>query len=313
MLSGIDSAEVLDNFVQNVNLKATEAKDDISKFTDLNTETEQYASQMATLKTATEESMSGIAGIFDATKTEAQRSLEELSASLTEKSEEYTSYSENAKNLVESERYTTDESFRTMVNTMLQQGMAGAGVLAELWTAMESGNGEVDTLLSSFQNFETAMGGFADVTASTETALQQGMDSMVSIVSNSGEAFRIAMVNDEVLVGSGVTGEHLTSAVRQCDFEITGTNQKRGYAVASEDAGEQIGKSIANGIENGMNSVLNPKEIKSSNKQVSKWDYNPSDTDRSKYPSVTNMNLTVNQQQNGWWSEVTNWIRKSLS
>lgn len=314
MLSGIDSAEYLDNFVQNVNLKTTEAKDDISKFTDLNTETEQYASQMATLKTATEESMSGIAWIFDATKTEAQRSLEELSASLTEKSEEYTAYSDNAKNLVESERYKTDESFRTMVNTMLQQGMAGAGVLAELWTAMESGNGEVDTLLSSFQNFETAMGGFADVTASTETALQQGMDSMVSIVSNSGEAFRIAMVNDEVLMASGVTGEHLTSAVDSAISKSLERITSENMQSQAEDAGEQIGKSIATGIENGMNSVLNPQEIKSSNKQVSKWDYNPQDTDRSKYPSVTNqMNLTVNQQKNGWWGEITDWIRKSLS
>ena len=157
------------------------------------------------------------------------------------------------------------------------------------------------------------MGGFADVTASTETALQQGMDSMVSIVSNSGEAFRIAMVNDEVLMASGVTGEHLTSAVDSAISKSLERIKSEDMQSQAEDAGEQIGKSIANGIENGMNSVLNPQEIKSSNKQVSKWDYNPSDTDRSKYPSVTNMNLTVNQQQNGWWSEVTNWIRKSLS
>ena len=144
MLSGIDSAEYLDNFVQNVSLSTTQAKDDIANFTNLSGETEAYASQMASLKSATEESLNGIASVFDATKTEAQRSLEELSTSLTEKAEEYTQYSDVAQSLVESERYKTDEGFRSMVNVLLQQGMAGAGVLSELWTAMEAGNSEVE-------------------------------------------------------------------------------------------------------------------------------------------------------------------------
>ncbi len=170
MLSGIESSEYLDNFVQNVNLSTTQAKDDIRNFTNLSGETEAYASQMASLKSATEESLNGIASVFDATKTEAQRSLEELSTSLTEKAEEYTQYSDVAQSLVESERYKTDEGFRSMVNVLLQQGMAGAGVLSELWTAMEAGNGEVDTLLSSFSNFESAMSGFAE-----NVLLQQGM------------------------------------------------------------------------------------------------------------------------------------------
>lgn len=313
MLSGIESADYLDSFVQNVSLSTTQAKDDIRNFTNLSGETEQYASQMASLKSATEESLSGIANVFDATKTEAQRSLEELSTSLTEKAEEYTQYSDVAQSLVDSERYKTDEGFRSMVNVLLQQGMAGAGVLSELWTAMQAGNGEVDTLLGSFQNFESAMSGFADVTASTEVALQNGMDGMVSIVNNAGEALKISMMNDEILMASGLTGEHLSSAV---DSAVSKTISQMQSAEAQQDAreaGEAVGKQYAIGIQNGMDSVLNKKEIES-NKPISKWDFNPQDTDRSKYPSVTNqMNLTVNQQKNGWWGEITDWIRKSLS
>lgn len=313
MLSGIESSEYLDSFVQNVNLSTTQAKDDIANFTNLSGETEQYASQMASLKSATEESMRGIAGVFDATKTEAQRSLEELSTSLMEKSEEYTEYSETAQNLVNSERYKTDEGFRSMVNVLLQQGMAGAGVLSELWTAMEAGNGEVDTLLSSFGNFESAMSGFADVTASTEVALQGGMDNMVSIVDSAGESLKIAMMNDEILMASGLTGEHLSSAV---DSAVTDAINQMQSAEAQQDAysaGESVGQQYARGIQAGMDSVLNQKEIES-NKPVSKWDFNPSDPDRGKYPAVTNnMNLTVNQQKSGWWGEITDWIRKSLS
>lgn len=313
MLSGIESADYLDNFVQNVNLSTTKAKDDITNFTNLSSETEQYASQMASLKSATEESLTGIANVFDATKTEAQRSLEELSASLTEKAEEYTQYSDVAQSLVESERYKTDEGFRTMVNTLLQQGMAGAGVLSELWTAMESGNGEVDTLLSSFQNFESAMSGFADVTASTEVALQGGMDNMVSIVDSAGEALKISMMNDEILMASGMTGEHLSSAV---DSAVSSAINQMQSAEAQQDAysaGESVGQQYAKGIQAGMDSVLDKKKIDDS-KPISKWDFNPQDSDRSKYPSVTNnMNLTVNQQRNGWFGEITDWIRKSLS
>lgn len=314
MLSGIESADYLDSFVQNVSLSTTQAKDDIRNFTNLSGETEAYASQMASLKSATEESLSGIANVFDATKTEAQRSLEELSTSLTEKAEEYTQYSDVAQSLVESERYKTDEGFRSMVNVLLQQGMAGAGVLSELWTAMEAGNGEVDTLLGSFQNFESAMSGFADVTASTEVALQNGMDGMVSIVDSAGEALKISMMNDEILMASGLTGEHLSSAV---DSAVSDAINQMQSAEAQQDAysaGESVGQQYAKGIQAGMDSVLNQKEINNS-KPVSKWDFNPSDPDRSKYPSVTNnMNLTVNQQRNGsWFGEITDWIRKSLS
>lgn len=313
MLSGIESADYLDSFVQNVNLSTTQAKSDIANFTNLSGETEQYASQMASLKSATEESLNGIASVFDATKTEAQRSLEELSTSLMEKSEQYTQYSDVAQNLVESERYKTDESFRTMVNVMLQQGMAGAGVLSELWTAMQSGNAEVDTLLGSFQNFESAMSGFADVTASTEVALQNGMDGMVSIVDNAGEALKISMMNDEILMASGLTGEHLSSAV---DSAVTDAINQMQSAEAQQDAysaGESVGQQYAKGIQAGMDSVLDKKKIDDS-KPISKWDFNPQDSDRSKYPSVTNnMNLTVNQQRNGWFGEITDWIRKSLS
>lgn len=313
MLSGIESADYLDSFVQNVNLSTTQAKDDIRNFTNLSGETEQYASQMASLKSATEESLNGIATVFDATKTEAQRSLEELSTSLTEKAEEYTQYSDVAQSLVESERYKTDEGFRSMVNVLLQQGMAGAGVLSELWTAMESGNAEVDTLLGSFQNFESAMSGFADVTASTEVALQGGMDNMVSIVDSAGESLKIAMMNDEILMASGLTGEHLSSAV---DSAVSNAISQMQSAEAQQDAysaGEAVGQQYARGIQDGMDSVLDKKEIESS-KPISKWDFNPQDSDRSKYPSVTNnMNLTVNQQRNGWFGEITDWIRKSLS
>ena len=313
MLSGIESADYLDSFVQNVSLSTTQAKDDIANFTNLSGETEQYASQMASLKSATEESLSGIASVFDATKTEAQRSLEELSTSLMEKSEQYTQYSDVAQNLVESERYKTDDAFRTMVNTLLQQGMAGAGVLSELWTAMEAGNTEVDTLLDSFQNFESAMSGFADVTASTEVALQNGMDGMVSIVDNAGEALKIAMMNDEILMASGLTGEHLSSAV---DSAVSSAISQMQSAETQQDAysaGESVGQQYARGIQAGMDSVLDKKQIDSS-KPVSKWDYNPQDSDRGKYPSVTNnMNLTVNQQRTGWFGEITDWIRKSLS
>lgn len=313
MLSGIESSDYLDSFVQNVNLSTTQAKDDIRNFTNLSGETEAYASQMASLKSATEESLSGIANVFDATKTEAQRSLEELSTSLTEKAEEYTQYSDVSQNLVESERYKTDEGFRSMVNVLLQQGMAGAGVLSELWTAMESGNAEVDTLLGSFQNFESAMSGFADVTASTEVALQGGMDNMVSIVDNAGEALKISMMNDEILMASGLTGEHLSSAV---DSAVSSAISQMQSAEAQQDAysaGESVGQQYAKGIQAGMDSVLDKKKIDNS-KPVSKWDFNPQDTDRSKYPSVTNnMNLTVNQQKSGWWGEITDWIRKSLS
>ncbi len=136
---------------------------------------------------------------------------------------------------------------------------------------------------------------------------------MVSIVDNAGEALKISMMNDEILMASGLTGEHLSSAV---DSAVTDAINQMQSAEAQQDAysaGESVGQQYARGIQAGMDSVLDKKEIES-NKPVSKWDFNPQDSDRSKYPAVTNnMNLTVNQQKSGWFGEITDWIRKSLS
>ena len=139
------------------------------------------------------------------------------------------------------------------------------------------------------------------------------MDGMVSIVDNAGESLKIAMINDEILMASGLTGEHLSSAV---DSAVSNAINQMQSVEAQQDAysaGESVGQQYARGIQAGMDSVLDKKKIDSS-KPISKWDFNPQDSDRSKYPSVTNnMNLTVNQQRNGWFGEITDWIRKSLS
>ena len=310
MTAGIDSADYLDSFVQHVDLTTTQAKSDIAEFADLGGETELYASNMANLKSATEDSMSGIAQVFDATKSAAQQSLEELSNSLNEKSEEYTQYSTNAKGLVESERYKTDEAFRTMVNTMLQQGMAGAGMIQELWTAMQDGNGAVDELLGSFLNFETSMGGFADVTASVKTSLQNDMGDMVTIVDNSGEAFKIAMMNDEILMASGMTGEHLNSAVSGAIDKTLADMCSTESLTKAEETGEEIGKAIASGVDEGISGIADiVKEYDGTGPVASLL--HPM---QYKNSVTNNMNLTVNQKDNGnWFGEITDWIRRQLS
>lgn len=305
MNAGIDSADYLDDFVQNVNLNTTTAYDDIAQFVELNGLQEKYAGVMANLKMATEEGMGGVAQVFDDTKTAAEMSMQEMSDMLQERSEMYNEYAENAKGIVESERYKTDENFRMYANTLLQQGIAGAEQVATLWSNLQSGSAQVDAAVQGYMSLQGAIDQYADVWASIQNTTQYGADGTVMIIDNAGDAWKQAAINDEMLLASGITGDKALSAVENMTQKTINALNSDSVQEEYYNAGKAAADAFAAGFED---SPL-----------VHQYDgTGPLATllkDNKSQKSVTNnMNLTVNQKDDGnWFSDITNWIRKQLS
>lgn len=305
MNAGIDSADYLDDFVQNVNLNTTTAYDDIAQFVELNGLQEKYAGVMANLKMATEEGMGGVAQVFDDTKTAAEMSMQEMSDMLQERSDLYNEYAENAKGIVESERYKTDENFRMYANTLLQQGIAGAEQVATLWSNLQSGSAQVDAAVQGYMSLQGAIDQYADVWASIQNTTQYGADGTVMIIDNAGDAWKQAAINDEMLLASGITGDKALSAVENMTQKTINALNSDSVQEEYYNAGKAAADAFAAGFED---SPL-----------VHQYDgTGPLATllkDNKSQKSVTNnMNLTVNQKDDGnWFSDITNWIRKQLS
>ena len=256
MQGGIESSDYLQQFVSNVNLNATTAKDDLKQFAEMTDVQETYAGTMANLNQATTEGMNGIAQAYDSTKTVAQQSLQELSDTMQEQADTYSHFVEYTNNIIESERYRTDEQFRAYANTLMQQGIAGSEQVKALWEGMESGSAEVDEAVKSYSTMREAQSNYADTWASIQTATQDGVEGTVRIVEDAGSAWEIAAANDSTLLANGVDMSEFISKVRN------GANTA-GVAVANTlsseetksdvyDAGVELGEQARAGFEAGF-------------------------------------------------------------
>ena len=256
MTGGIESSEYLQQFVNNVDLSTASAVGDLEQFAHLQGVQDTYAGTMANLQVATENGMGAIAAAYDSTKTQAQQSLSELSASMQEQADIYNDFVEYSKNIVESERYKTDENFREYANTLLQQGIAGADQVAALWQGMESGSAEVDQAVQGYMSLQEAQTQYANAWASIQTATQNGSDGVVTIVDDAGDAWQIAARNSSWAMADGVDmsdfiGKVETGANQVPDVveqALTSDSAKNTARSAGREIGQEIGLGIAEGV-----------------------------------------------------------------
>lgn len=256
MNGGIDSADYLQKFVENVDLNVSTACDDFMQFAELGNVTDTYAGTMANLQSATESSMGAIAAAYDNTKTQAQQSMQELSDALNEQAENYQSYADNAQSIVDSARYKTDENFREFANQLLSQGISGADAIASLWQGMQDGSQEVDEAVKSYSTLKDSVGNYADAYASIQTVTQNGMDETVRIVNDAGGALQTAALNDSLLLASGLD---MTSFVEQMQSGVVEAQNEFHEQMTSDESlsqayedGKAYGETVARGFADGI-------------------------------------------------------------
>ena len=261
MTGGIESSEYLQNFVDNVDLSTTTAVDDIKQFANLGDVSDTYAGTMANLQSATESGMGAIASAYDSTKTAAQQSLTELATSMQEQADLYNDFVEYSNNIIESERYKTDENFRMYANTLMQQGIEGAEQVKSLWEGMESGSQEVDQAVNSYMSLQDAQDKYANTWASIQTATQDGVNGTVTTIGSAGDAWKLAAMNNSDLLAAGIDMDKLERTVTLMSskannaIERTFADEETRSEVKS--AGYDVGYNYGEGVLNGCNDALN--------------------------------------------------------
>lgn len=256
MTGGIESADYLQQFVDNVDMSTSSASDDIQEFARMSGVYDTYAGNLANLNQVTGDNLGGIAQAFDETKTVAQTALDELATSMQEQADIYNNYVANSTNLIESERYKTDEKFREFVNQLLNQGVSGAEQINALWEGVQSGSAEVEEAVNSYFSLKDATGLVANQMASVETALQDGFDKTVLITDDAGDAWQISMANNSDLMAAGVDMSGLISKIETganqvpdvVEQALTSDSAKNTARSAGREIGQEIGLGIAEGV-----------------------------------------------------------------
>lgn len=300
MQGGIESNDYLQQFVSNVDLQTTTAKDDLKQFAEMTDVQATYAGTMANLNQATTDGMNGIAQAYDNTKTVAQQSLQELTQSMQEQADTYSHFVEYTNNIIESERYRTDEEFRAYANTLMQQGIAGSEQVKSLWEGMESGSAEVDEAVKAYSTMREAQSNYADSWASIHTSTQDGVDGVVRIVEDAGSAWEIAAANDSTMLANGVDMSEFISKVQNgaltAGEEITNSLSNEKTQSDVYNAGVELGEQARAGFEEGFgySAVLKSDVIGGSGGHRMKYPENPRGNTRN---TSVNMNVYGAQGQ----------------
>lgn len=253
LLGGQEAAGYLQSFVENVNLQTTSATDDIRTFAEGLGISEQYENLMTNLQIATEQGLGGVAALYDGVASEAEQSLAILNGKLQEQADIYRTYADSARGLVESERYKTDEDFRSYVNTLLLQGVAGAEQVSQLWQGLQSGSSEVDAAVQSYLSLQEAAGLYAEAWSSVQIATQNGVDGTVSIVDDASGAFGIAAANDSAAIAAGLDNDMMTSAITSATAKVLASLNGEDTASSYYSAGATNAQSYIDGYTEAMN------------------------------------------------------------
>ena len=126
----------------------------------------------------TKESVMGQKGLFDELEEAEKASVEEMAKNLHKHVESYQNWNTNAKTLMESERYATDENFRAMVNSVVSAGTDMAPELQAIVDAFQSGDTSLETIVQDYGTMSTLASDMATTTANAATAADYGLDEM---------------------------------------------------------------------------------------------------------------------------------------
>lgn len=126
----------------------------------------------------TKESVMGQKGLFDELEEAEKTSVEEMAKNLHKHVESYQNWNTNAKTLMESERYATDENFRAMVNSVVSAGTDMAPELQAIVDAFQSGDTSLETIVQDYGTMSTLASDMATTTANAATAADYGLDAM---------------------------------------------------------------------------------------------------------------------------------------
>lgn len=219
----------------------------------------------------TKESVMGQKGLFDELEEAEKTSVEEMAKNLGKHVESYQNWNTNAKTLMESERYATDENFRAMVNSIVSAGTDMAPELQAIVDAFQSGDTNLETLVQDYGTLSQLSTDMATTTANAATAADYGLDALNQVIgadlSTAKQTAATGTMDMANAVGAG------RPALQYNINSLSGTYDDLYSSIAArtgklEPAVEKDVQGVSTGINNGSKSI--PGAVKGVTKEVGK-------------------------------------------
>ena len=201
----------------------------------------------------TKESVMGQKGLFDELEEAEKTSVEEMAKNLHKHVESYQNWNANAKTLMESERYATDENFQAMVNSIVSAGTEMSPELQAIVDAFQSGDADLETLLQDYGTMSQLSTDIATATANATTAADYGLDAMNQAISTDmSTAQQTTNTGSQGIANAVISGQ---PALQQNIGTIAGTYDDLYTSIAARTGRlEPLATNDVNGLATGLNS-----------------------------------------------------------
>ena len=201
----------------------------------------------------TKESVMGQKGLFDELEEAEKTSVEEMAKNLHKHVESYQNWNDNAKTLMESERYATDENFQAMVNSIVTAGTDMAPELQAIVDAFQRGDTDLETLVQDYGAMSQLSSDMATTTANAATAADYGLDAMNQAISTDlATAQQTTNTGSQGIANAVISGQ---PALQQNIGTIAGTYDDLYTSIAARTGRlEPLAANDVNGLAAGFNS-----------------------------------------------------------
>lgn len=197
-------------------------------------------------------SLSNQQGLFDEVKEAATASATEMAENLGAQSEAYANY---AANLVEASRMASESSnpyFASLVQSIADMGMDGAGYLQELITAAQEDSTQLDAILANYGNMEQNKNLLAQTMAEISTGTAFDLSGLTESVQKASNDVNLAAVQIPENMASGMDAGTGTVQTSASQLAKTAANEPVAAVKAEGPDAYAAGKSIADNMELGL-------------------------------------------------------------
>ena len=203
----------------------------------------------------TRESVLGQKSLFDELKEAEETSVSSMKENLEAHIEAYRSWNENANTLMSDSRYSTDDNFRAMVNSVVSAGTDMAPELQAIVDAFRNGDSDLETLVQDYGSMSELATDVATTTANAATAAEYGLTAMNQAVgTNMTEAVTLTDQGSQgmanaVLSGSSALQQNIGNLATNFDMLNVYVAEKTGrWETTAASASQSIGTGIDKGI-----------------------------------------------------------------
>ncbi len=195
------------------------------------------------------ESTQSASNAFKTYEEDTETSIQSMNDALTSQAEFYNNYADNINAVMSDSRYSTDENFRAMADSIMAMGEDGAAYMQAFVDSMEANDGTLEETLENFGNVNAAKENFASQMAEMQYGAQEGVSGVAEELS--GGSTQISEAVDTWSTAADGSLASLGISARTRGAEVP---QNLAYGISSGSGNVQ---SAASNVMNGAEAKLN--------------------------------------------------------